>query len=210
MEPLGQIKIDTVSKPTETLSVLEKRNLLEKWIPTLDGVSKKELYEVIKTYNIPFTKNRNGLFINLAYLEENYIDILYSQCKFFKNSLQLTEETRSLEKKENVPNTFSVVDQSLMQECVRDVIKDSLSLSLQEKLNKKLSVFAKESNWKHQPIPNTHSKNAELGKVRGRISRRKNDLLKRCRDISLYLSKNENSVKEQDILSGTNELSVDQ
>lgn len=143
--------------------------------------------------------------MNLAYLEEKHIHTLYTHCVYFVNSIKLTEKTEQELQGKNV----MVIDQTLMQECVRDVIKDSLSDSLQEKLNKKLSIFAKESNWKYQPIPNTHTKNAELGKVRGRISRRKNHLLKRCRDISLYLS-NKDKTKEQDVLSATNELSVEQ
>lgn len=164
----------------------------------------KEIFEIIQSYEIPHSKNRNGVFLNLAGLKEDVIDRLYSYCHYYHNSrdfLQLKEEKVS-------ENTFSAIDQSLMQECVRDAIKDSLSSSLQKKLNQKLSIFVKESNWNHTPIPNNHSKNAELGKVRGRINRRKNNILKRCRDISLYLQKNPNS-KEQDVLSGTNELSIE-
>lgn len=195
--------------PIETYTLQQKRNRIQEWIPQIEDVAKRELFDIMKTYNIPFTKNTNGLFINLAYLEEESINCLFKHCRFFINSQKFTEESRK-ESKQEKEKGF-VIDQSLLQECVRDIIKDSLSESLQIKLNKKLSVFEKESNWKHQPLPNTHTKNAELGKVRGRISRKKNNhsLLKRCRDISLYLSKNETSGKDADILSGTNELSLD-
>lgn len=197
-----QEKKDNVEKTID-----EKRLLIQKWIPQLDDVAKKELYDIMKTYNIPFTKNRNGIFMNLAYLEEDSIDCIFKNCRFFMNSMKFAENTRDT--KETESNNFFAIDQTLMQECVRDAIKDQLAPQLQEKLNQKLSIFVKESNWKHQPLPNTHTKNAELGRVRGRISRRKNTLLKRCRDISLYLTKNEGGSKDQDILSGTNELSLD-
>lgn len=195
------------ARPAGALTLAEKRNTLETWIPKLDDLEKRELYEMLQSYHIPHSKNSNGIFINLACLEEEMIDRIYSYCQYYHNARKITGNEEDDAKDET--NAFANIDKTLMQECVRDVIKDSLSSHLQEKLNQKLSVFQKESNWKHQPIPNNHTKNAELGKVRGRISRRKNNLLKRCRNISLYLQKNGNTSRDVDCLSGTNDLSVD-
>jgi hypothetical protein len=65
----------------------------------------------MKTYNIPFTKNTNGLFINLAYLEEESINCLFKHCRFFMNSKKFAEESRKdTEKKE----AGFVIDQSLL------------------------------------------------------------------------------------------------
>lgn len=197
-------ELKELQKQLSKLTIVEKRNQLEAWIPDLNDTEKKEIFDMIQSYQIPHSKNRNGVFINLAGIKEDMIDRLYSYCHYYQKSHTMLE-LDSFKQKES---TFSAIDQSLLQECVRDAIKDSLSQSLQKKLNSKLSIFVKESNWKHTAIPNNHSKNAELGKVRGRINRKKNHILKRCRDISLYLQKNTGS-KDQDVLSGTNELSLD-
>lgn len=90
-------------------------------------MAKRELFEIMKTYHIPFTKNTNGLFINLAYLEESSIQCLFKHCRFFINSKKFTEESRK-EPEENKKGFM--IDQTLLQECVRDIIKDSLSDSL--------------------------------------------------------------------------------
>ena len=191
----------------DSQTLYQKRSKLEQWMPKLSAIEMKEIFEMLKSYNIPHSKNRNGVFINLAGLNESMINRLYSYCHYYQNSNQFIQE-KEVEEETAQTHAFAAIDKSLMQECVRDAIKDSLSPTLQVKLNQKLSVFTKESNWKHQPIPNNHSKNAELGKVRGRINKRKNNILKRCRDISLYLQKS-NSGKEQDVLSGTNDISLD-
>lgn len=200
------------------VSISKKKILLEQWIPLLTKVEKTELFDVIKSYNIPYTKNRNGIFFNIACLDDDVVDRLYLFCKFYRQNAKISKEVQSVtassddgEKdttKTEKPNILNAIDKSIMQECVRDVIKNSISKDLQEKLNMKLSTLQKESNWKHTPLPSNHTKNAELGKVRGRIIKRKNTILKRCRDISLYLSKN-SSTKDVDTLSATNELETE-
>jgi hypothetical protein len=73
------------------ISLKEMRSFLQSNIPSLDDVAKKELYDIVHTYHIPFTKNSNGLFMNLAYLEEDHIRELYKHCVYFVNSMKLTE-----------------------------------------------------------------------------------------------------------------------
>lgn len=85
-----------VSQQTDTqkkISLQEMRFFLQTKIPTLDEVAKKELYDIIHTYHIPFTKNSNGLFMNLAYVEEEHIRELYKHCVYFVNSMKLTQQT---------------------------------------------------------------------------------------------------------------------
>lgn len=191
----------------------KKKILLEQWIPLLTKVEKTELFDVIKSYNIPYTKNRNGIFFNIACLEDDIVDRLYLFCKFYRQNAKISKDVQNNSNEKDTtktaqPNILNAIDKSIMQECVRDVIKNSISKDLQEKLNMKLSTLQKESNWKHTPLPSNHTKNAELGKVRGRIVKRKNTILKRCRDISLYLTKN-SSTKDVDTLSATNELETE-
>lgn len=199
----------------KNVPISKKKILLEQWIPLLTKVEKTELFDVIKSYNIPYTKNRNGIFFNIACLEDDIVNRLYLFCKFYRQNAKITKDVKTStddSKKETdkteKPNILNAIDKSIMQECVRDVIKNSISKDLQEKLNMKLSTLQKESNWKHTPLPSNHTKNAELGKVRGRIVKRKNTILKRCRDISLYLTKN-SSTKDVDTLSATNELETE-
>mgnify|MGYP006446206231 CR=1 FL=1 len=61
-------------------------------MPTLDSYEKRELYKILRSFNIPFTKNRNGIFLNLFYVEDKMIEKLYKYCKFYKTSKKLTED----------------------------------------------------------------------------------------------------------------------
>ena len=209
----GLLTIPDSNVKETNIPISKKKLLLEQWIPSLTKVEKTELFDVIKSYNIPYTKNRNGIFFNIACLEDDIVDRLYVFCKFYKQNAQISKDVQKVQDEQDTsqkqtPSILNAIDKSIMQECVRDVIKNSISKDLQEKLNMKLSTLQKESNWKHTPLPSNHTKNAELGKVRGRIVKRKNTILKRCRDISLYLTKN-SSTKDLDTLSATNELETE-
>lgn len=46
---------------------------------------------MIQSYQIPHSKNRNGVFINLAGIKEDMIDRLYSYCHYYQKSHAMLE-----------------------------------------------------------------------------------------------------------------------
>ena len=56
--------------------------------------NEKNIFKTIKEYDIPYTKNNNGIFINLSKINENMIDKIYDN---IKNDLYITDNIRNIE-----------------------------------------------------------------------------------------------------------------
>tara|TARA_Y100000593_G_scaffold82274_1_gene154462 strand:+ start:812 stop:1147 length:336 start_codon:yes stop_codon:yes gene_type:complete len=56
--------------------------------------NEKNIFKTIKEYDIPYTKNNNGIFINLSKINENMIDKIYDN---IKNDLYITDNIRNTE-----------------------------------------------------------------------------------------------------------------
>ena len=54
----------------------------------------KNIFKTIKEYDIPYTKNNNGIFINLSKINENIIDKIYNN---IKNNFYITDNIRNTE-----------------------------------------------------------------------------------------------------------------
>ena len=56
--------------------------------------NEKNILKTIKEYDIPYTKNNNGIFINLSKINENMIDKIYNN---IKNNFYITDNIRNIE-----------------------------------------------------------------------------------------------------------------
>ena len=77
-----------------------------------ENKNNNNIYKIIVNNNIPYTKNNNGIFVNLSKLSEKNIDLLYTCLKnnCYKNidnqrNNLLYEYKKSLTTKENINYT---------------------------------------------------------------------------------------------------------
>jgi len=56
--------------------------------------NEKSIFKTIVEYGIPYTKNNNGIFINLSKINENMIDKIYNN---IKNNFYITDNIRNIE-----------------------------------------------------------------------------------------------------------------
>lgn len=68
----------------------EKKKLIDN-INKLSKLEKNEVFNIIKKYNITYTSNSNGIFVNLQYFTEDIVKDLNNYMLFCKNNKKILE-----------------------------------------------------------------------------------------------------------------------
>lgn len=68
----------------------EKKKLIEN-INKLTKLEKNEVFNIIKKYDITYTSNSNGIFVNLQYFTEDIVKDLNNYMLFCKNNKKILE-----------------------------------------------------------------------------------------------------------------------
>tara|TARA_B100000925_G_C21895025_1_gene424591 strand:- start:243 stop:722 length:480 start_codon:yes stop_codon:yes gene_type:complete len=68
----------------------EKKKLIEN-IDKLTKLEKNEVFNIIKKYNITYTSNSNGIFVDLQYFTEDIVKDLNNYMLFCKNNKKILE-----------------------------------------------------------------------------------------------------------------------
>ena len=90
---------------------IDSLKLLRNDIENLEPVHQKEVFEIIKKTNIGYTKNKNGIFINLYSIEDEHIDNMY---KIIVDKIQYTNLINN--------NDFDIKNQFIPQSKITDNI----------------------------------------------------------------------------------------
>lgn len=75
-------------------------NILRKKIENLQESTHEEIFRLIQKYNIPFTENSNGIFINMVNMTDACVSELSNHVKW------LEEQRDFLSKAETVKQTY--------------------------------------------------------------------------------------------------------
>ena len=80
-----------VSKKQEDNTIKEKPDIkkikeLRDTISNLDICEQTEILKIIEKYNIKYTENKNGIFINMNKLSQKVIDEIEQFIEFFENN----------------------------------------------------------------------------------------------------------------------------
>ena len=68
----------------------EKKKLIEN-IDKLTKLEKNEVFNIIKKYNITYTSNNNGIFVDLQYFTEDIVKDLNNYMLFCKNNKKILD-----------------------------------------------------------------------------------------------------------------------
>lgn len=119
----------------------ERKNLLQK-ISKLTVVEKQEIFKILQSNNISFTKNSNGLFFNLSDVNDHIISEINNIADMFiNNKAELQAKERELH--QNI-NKYSYVPGSSSSQFNKKLSKNNDNWQLvinEKKSNEKVSSF---------------------------------------------------------------------
>ena len=95
--------------------ILKKKKLID-ISKNLTKVEYIEIFNIIKVYNHSYTENKNGIFINLAHMQEEIIDKIFQCIEFIHNSKD------ELNKHEEYVNT---VKKNMEDSIKKDVVENN-------------------------------------------------------------------------------------
>jgi hypothetical protein len=150
------------------MSSRKKKHLLEK-ISRLSITEHDEIFKVMKTYSIPFTQNKNGVFFNISLVDDEIVSKIEDFVEFcLKNKHELDEYDKKINeckisnkydviatKAENGVNEIRSLDEVLLEAKQEDWQAVAAEIKSSEKLTALVELLESNIEKIHKKKTNT-------------------------------------------------------